>query len=265
MKKKFTLNFWYALLLLIGVRLLAGVIFALAALLFTDLYDNSDIFKISLHYLESLLFIPPTIFFLKKTNINIKESFFIPALSTVISVITIVVLYQTIVITPLWRTNEFIESLLNHQLKIFGGSIKSFFFPFYFNVVIMGPIIEELFFRGLILKNFLRKYSPVWAILLSSLLFGAHHLSIANLHYYIIAGMLFGFIYYKTNSLIIVTLAHILVNIIAQFNFEYIELDMSNSILHLSIYTIALLSVVLLLKKGLKPIPINDRSPYSDK
>lgn len=43
-------------------------------------------------------------------------------------------------------------------------------------VVIGAPIVEELFFRGLVLRSIQRRLGPLWAICLSGALFGLAHL-----------------------------------------------------------------------------------------
>jgi hypothetical protein len=42
-------------------------------------------------------------------------------------------------------------------------------------VVIGAPVVEELFFRGLVLRSIERRLGPLWAIALSSILFGLAH------------------------------------------------------------------------------------------
>ncbi len=254
MKKEFVLNFWHALLLFVGIRIIAGTLSASIGLLFKDMYYAGGVFRISLQYLEYLLYVPFIFWFLKKTNTNIRQSLFMPDLMTAINMIVILLLARIFVLTPLINVEEFIASLMNSSLRIVGSNTKTLF-PFYhFYAIVFVPIIEELFFRGLVLKNFLKRYSPVYAILLSSLLFGAHHLSIALLPYYIIFGILFGIIYYGTNSLIIVTLAHVFVNALSQFQWEYIELNMTNSIIHLLIYITAFVWLVYLIRKSVKKV-----------
>jgi membrane protease YdiL (CAAX protease family) len=42
-------------------------------------------------------------------------------------------------------------------------------------VAVGAPIVEELFFRGLLLRSLLRRTAPVWAVVISGLLFGLAH------------------------------------------------------------------------------------------
>jgi uncharacterized protein len=46
---------------------------------------------------------------------------------------------------------------------------------FAIGVVVVAPVIEELVYRGLLLRSLLRKVSPVWAIFLSGAVFGLAH------------------------------------------------------------------------------------------
>ena len=46
---------------------------------------------------------------------------------------------------------------------------------FAIGVVVVAPIIEELVYRGLLLRSLLRKLSPVWAIFVSGVAFGFAH------------------------------------------------------------------------------------------
>ncbi|MDG4949831.1 CPBP family intramembrane metalloprotease [Weeksellaceae bacterium KMM 9724] len=83
-------------------------------------------------------------------------------------------------------------------------------------VVILAPILEELIFRGLILRGMLNaNISPWVAIFLSSFLFGIAHL---NPWQFLGAGMIglsLGFIYWRTQSLLLVIFLHALNNFIA--------------------------------------------------
>lgn len=83
-----------------------------------------------------------------------------------------------------------------------------------FLLVIVAPVTEELMFRGLILRGFLRRFSVVGAFLLSSLLFGAVHL---NPWQFISAaglGLMFAWWYARTQSLIPSLIGHGLANAI---------------------------------------------------
>ena len=248
MKNKIILNFWYALLLLLGIHAVYVLFYVILGLVIKTFFTTGPI-KIFLGYVHYLLFVPFIFWFAKKTDTNFKDSLFIPDLWTVIKTFVVVVLAQTIVFCPLDSFGLFFESLKNSELRVFGATLRPFSPLTDFVGLLIAPIIEEFFFRGLVLKNFLKKYSPVYAILLSSILFSIHHLSLDNSIFYIFAGILFGIIYYKTNSLIIVILAHMIWNAFSLLIYEHIQLDMASSIFHLFIYLSAFILLVFLLRK----------------
>jgi membrane protease YdiL (CAAX protease family) len=66
---------------------------------------------------------------------------------------------------------------------------------------VIAPFVEEMLFRGLFLRSFLRNYSPAKAIVLTSLLFGAAHLNIYQFVIASILGLLSGWLYFATRSL----------------------------------------------------------------
>jgi len=81
--------------------------------------------------------------------------------------------------------------------------------------VIVGPICEEIIFRGIIEEGFLQTYSPNKAILFSAMIFGGIHLVPLQVLSAFLAGLLLGWIYWKTRSLWIVIVLHIVNNYIA--------------------------------------------------
>ena len=69
------------------------------------------------------------------------------------------------------------------------------------SVGVAAPILEELTFRGIIMRGLLRKYTPMVAILWSAAFFGAVHLNPWQMIPAIVFGVFFGWVYYKTGSL----------------------------------------------------------------
>jgi membrane protease YdiL (CAAX protease family) len=74
--------------------------------------------------------------------------------------------------------------------------------PGYLTIAIAAPILEELIFRGVILKRFLQNYSPTTAILLSATIFGIAHLNPWQFIGAFAIGILIGWIYLKTQSVL---------------------------------------------------------------
>lgn len=68
-------------------------------------------------------------------------------------------------------------------------------------MVIMAPLLEELFCRGIILRGLLNHTSPVKAILWSAAIFGVIHMNPWQAIPAFLIGVLMGWIYWKTRSL----------------------------------------------------------------
>ena len=74
--------------------------------------------------------------------------------------------------------------------------------------VIAAPVVEEILFRGIVLRS-MRKFSPAWAaILMSSVLFGVYHLNIVQ------AAYAAGILYEKKRNLLFPILVHFANNLI---------------------------------------------------
>lgn len=90
-------------------------------------------------------------------------------------------------------------------------------------VVVVAPIFEEMIFRGVLLKGFLKNYSPTKAILWSALFFGIAHLNPWQFITAFFAGCLFGWVYWRTRSLIPCILLHMVNNGLAFGAMFYVE------------------------------------------
>lgn len=97
-----------------------------------------------------------------------------------------------------------------------GNLITTFVF-----IVLVGPIVEELFFRGWMLGCFLRRYSVRTSILTSALLFAAFHMDPWYALMVFPLGLFFGWLVVRTNSLIPALIGHVIVNG-TSFSFPYL-------------------------------------------
>lgn len=101
---------------------------------------------------------------------------------------------------PEWAKNLF-ESMLSKNAFSF------------ITAVILAPVLEEVLFRGIILKGFLKNYSPVKAIVVSGLLFGIFHLNPWQAIGASFVGVILGWVYYKTKSIIPCIIIHFVNNL----------------------------------------------------
>ena len=79
-------------------------------------------------------------------------------------------------------------------------------------VVIIGPISEELIFRGAIFDRFRIAYSFWIANALQALLFGVYHMNLIQGLYAFLLGMLLGMIAYATGSILASIATHMIFN-----------------------------------------------------
>lgn len=76
-------------------------------------------------------------------------------------------------------------------------------------IVLVAPIVEEVLFRGILLHRFATKWSPVTAIVVSSLIFGILHADILG---HAIFGVVLSLVYVRTGSLWLPIAIHMLNN-----------------------------------------------------
>lgn len=88
------------------------------------------------------------------------------------------------------------------------------------SLIIIAPIFEEILMRGIILEGFLNKYKPATAIIASSIIFGTMHLNIPQFINATIIGIFLGMVYYKTRSLALCIVAHMLNNAITSLGIQ---------------------------------------------
>lgn len=80
-------------------------------------------------------------------------------------------------------------------------------------VVVAAPILEELFFRGIILNGLLKNYFPQRAIVISAAIFGLVHLNPWQAIPAFLGGLIMGWMYWKTNSIIPGMILHFVNNL----------------------------------------------------
>ena len=130
--------------------------------------------------------------------------------------------------------NLFVEflDLPNNMQDLFGAMSRSVFGII--SITIMAPLVEELLFRGAIQGHLLRKgMKPITAILIASAIFGIVHMNPIQIPFAFAIGMIFGWLYYRTGSVVPGIIGHFINNTIAciqmatmteeEFNIKTIE------------------------------------------
>lgn len=123
------------------------------------------------------------------------------------------------------------------------------------NLCILAPLWEELFFRGILLRRFLLKWSPQKSIIISSLLFGVIHVNPLTIVFAFFIGCVLGYTYLKSNSILVPMIIHSFSNFLGFLYFCYInrpssvlpDVEILKTILYTSSVVFVVLFIVLLL------------------
>lgn len=160
--------------------------------------------------------------------------------------------------------SEFID-LPNLMEETFLGMSRNVFGII--SVTIMAPLVEELLFRGAIEGHLLRQgKSPVSAILISALIFGIVHINPAQIPFAFAIGSIFGWLYYRTGSVVSGIVGHFLNNSVAtimmatqtkeEFNTKTVEwLGEGPTYALFAVSLIVMIGMFLYLKKRLPAAP----------
>jgi len=77
---------------------------------------------------------------------------------------------------------------------------------------IFAPVFEEWMCRGVVLRGLLTKMKPGWAIVVSALFFALIHMNPWQALNAFIIGLVMGYVYYRTGSLLLTMLIHFINN-----------------------------------------------------
>ena len=83
-------------------------------------------------------------------------------------------------------------------------------------LAVVGPVTEEIIFREAVLGSMLRSgVSPWRAMAFSALCFGIIHFNPAQIPFACVVGFILAYIYYKTESIVLTSIVHIINNSVA--------------------------------------------------
>lgn len=104
-----------------------------------------------------------------------------------------------------------IPNNLEEQFQAMAGTISGFL-----GICIVGPIMEEIIMRRVILKEMAKATKSMWwGIIISSALFAIIHINPVQIVFAMPAGIFLGWIYCKTGSLLVPICIHIINNTIS--------------------------------------------------
>ena len=103
---------------------------------------------------------------------------------------------------------QFYEMMMEVMKQMTGGPFWSSFLV----VAIFAPIFEEWLCRGMVLRGLLTKMKPGWAIVVSALFFAVIHANPWQALNAFLIGLVMGYVYYKTGSLVLTMIIHFVNN-----------------------------------------------------
>lgn len=107
-----------------------------------------------------------------------------------------------------------LPNLLEDSFMDMSGNILGIF-----SIAIAAPVLEECLFRGAIEGHLLRTWKRPWlAVVVSALVFGLIHMNPAQMVFGFLAGLVLGWLYYRTGSILPGIVGHVLNNSIAVVN-----------------------------------------------
>ena len=92
-------------------------------------------------------------------------------------------------------------------------------------VGILGPMAEEIFFRGFVLPGLVKKFGIIWALVISSVVFGLFHIDPGAIVPTFALGLVLGWVYLKTGSIWPAMFAHGLHNTVAVLIAKYVTVS----------------------------------------
>lgn len=166
-----------------------------------------------------------TIYFMQKPlrMIELRTSFPWPKLSLGWGIGLVVASFVGIFATNI--LNELLElpDLMGNTLASMSGSVLGVL-----AIGVVGPIAEEVTFRGAIQGWFHRHgLTPAKSILWASVFFGLMHINPAQIPFAMIVGCILGFLYWRTDSLVLPCIVHIINNTLACVLMQVVPADLS--------------------------------------
>lgn len=125
------------------------------------------------------------------------------------------------VIPSVWMLEQLHADMPEYMQQLFLQIMRE---PWgYLALGILAPVAEEMVFRGAVLRTLLNIFSREWhwmAILLSALLFGAVHGNVPQFLHAALTGLLLGWLYYRTDSIVPGIVLHWVNNTIAYVGYN---------------------------------------------
>ncbi len=126
-----------------------------------------------------------------------------PFAATVATLTLPVLLIVPGLLLVMWTAQEVLQWAfpLSARQEAYFAHVMSNEFAMVVAVSILAPVLEEMLFRGIILRSFLQQYSRRYAIAGSAVLFGMAHLNLYQFATGVAMGLVLGWLYERARSL----------------------------------------------------------------
>ena len=164
---------------------------------------------------------------LKIYNISLTNRLAKPKIYFISFAIGIVII-AAFIFKPLAFPKEYFNSIFLGIKNIQLPSIemtKMDFSLFLFFSCLLSPVLEEIFYRRILMKGLLIRYSPVKVILILSIIFGVMHFNMSFISL-ILLSIIISYIYMISDSIILAIILHVIYNsVVIASSFLYTKTD----------------------------------------
>ncbi len=213
---------------LLGWFLVGALLGSLIQALFALFVPAEILLKYSMIVVYPVQFLPPMMYAARKSRMNslfekgykLNSANFGPYPAWVMAVITVFMALGTMISAdlPNYWNFKFTTSIpfLKQMYDWVSAALETMtggpFWSSFLVTAIFAPIFEEWLCRGMVLRGLLIKMKPAWAIVISALFFALIHMNPWQALNAFIIGVVMGYLYYKTGSLILTMLIHFVNN-----------------------------------------------------
>ena len=192
--------------------------------------DNVTLIRVLTLVGQILFILLPTLVFARLLNTRPMEVFqwklpgtletFFAALSLLFlqQVLQIYLFFQEMLPMP-QPIREILEPLRESLEAMFRGIVSAQSIPelvLVLLVVAIAPaVIEEMFFRGVVQYSFDRVVRPIWSAVIVGVIFALYHFNPFALVPLVVLGSFFGFLRYRSRSIVVAMTAHFINNALA--------------------------------------------------
>jgi len=253
-------EFSFACMTTLGIMYFADIVKPMLTILssnagnwFLNLIIGATAGLTSIYFLSKLLGLRLKVFFqypYKGTSYSIKGTILFLDANIIFSAIA------TIFLAVFINVFEIIPSSPDFSVSYQQLSAVVFYLLY---AVVVAPIVEEILFRGLILRS-LQNFGNIFAIIVSSLLFGLWHGNFEQAIPILCSSVLFGIISIRSNSIIPCIIAHSLNNIIIAA-LDYADTSLPTSMteaINTSIFFFLMLAGIIILIFSLSSLKVSD-------